>query len=285
MKNKINISNAVKYIILIALLRIFLQARYYNPDISRFICADTITPGGENNAQGLNRYTYCGNNPVKYVDPSGHEYKDVQLKTSYDSAAPAFAKGLSLSLNNAGGTYAINFSRTYNTSDSAAMALNEFCLPLTRDLISEVLGAIMLNRKGNFYLMGPYIGDIGSSSIPKDIMQNPYLTALYHTHIVDSRVLFSLSDSKNLINKNTLKQPFSVNDINVAKGASLPLYLGIPNKMNNIDVKYRIICQFWPQSLKMPSLWNISKPVTGPDPVLLRYDPKTEFISDVLKNK
>ena len=46
-------------------------ARYYNPQLGRFISADTIvgTPG---DPQDLNRYTYAGNNPLLYTDPTGH---------------------------------------------------------------------------------------------------------------------------------------------------------------------------------------------------------------------
>jgi RHS repeat-associated protein len=46
-------------------------ARYYDPMIGRFISADTIVPNPMN-PQSLNRYTYCLNNPLKYIDPSGH---------------------------------------------------------------------------------------------------------------------------------------------------------------------------------------------------------------------
>jgi RHS repeat-associated protein len=46
-------------------------ARYYNPVLGKFISADTIVPY-PGNPQTLNRYGYCGNNPVLYVDPSGH---------------------------------------------------------------------------------------------------------------------------------------------------------------------------------------------------------------------
>jgi RHS repeat-associated protein len=46
-------------------------ARYYDPEIGRFISADTIVPAPYD-PQTLNRYAYCRNNPVKYVDPSGH---------------------------------------------------------------------------------------------------------------------------------------------------------------------------------------------------------------------
>ena len=45
----------------------YLKARYYNPVIGRFIQMDTY------HGDGLNLYTYVGNNPVRYVDPSGHD--------------------------------------------------------------------------------------------------------------------------------------------------------------------------------------------------------------------
>lgn len=44
-------------------------ARYYDPVLCRFIQPDTIYDSG---TQGLNRYSYCLNNPVRYNDPSGH---------------------------------------------------------------------------------------------------------------------------------------------------------------------------------------------------------------------
>ena len=47
-------------------------ARYYNPSLGRFITPDTIVPGASN-PQNLNRYSYCGNNPVNFTDPSGHK--------------------------------------------------------------------------------------------------------------------------------------------------------------------------------------------------------------------
>ncbi len=48
-------------------------ARYYDPKIARFITADTIVPGPFD-PQALNRYSYCANNPVIYIDPSGHYF-------------------------------------------------------------------------------------------------------------------------------------------------------------------------------------------------------------------
>ena len=49
----------------------FYGARYYDPEIGRFISADTIVQEPFN-PQTLNRYSYCGNNPINYVDPDGH---------------------------------------------------------------------------------------------------------------------------------------------------------------------------------------------------------------------
>jgi RHS repeat-associated protein len=46
-------------------------ARYYDAYLNRWIQPDTIVPQ-PGNPQDLNRYSYARNNPLKYVDPSGH---------------------------------------------------------------------------------------------------------------------------------------------------------------------------------------------------------------------
>ncbi len=53
-------------------------ARYYDPNIGRFISADSIVPDPMN-PQSLNRYSYCLNNPLKYTDPSGHLMKPARV--------------------------------------------------------------------------------------------------------------------------------------------------------------------------------------------------------------
>jgi len=47
-------------------------ARHYSPYLNRWTQPDTIIPN-ITNPQDWNRYTYTRNNPIKYVDPSGHK--------------------------------------------------------------------------------------------------------------------------------------------------------------------------------------------------------------------
>jgi RHS repeat-associated protein len=49
----------------------YYEARYYDPTLGRFLSADTLVPNPRD-PQDLNRYTYAGNNPFRYTDPTGH---------------------------------------------------------------------------------------------------------------------------------------------------------------------------------------------------------------------
>ena len=48
------------------------RARFYSPRLGRFISPDSIVPGA-GNPQAFNRYSYVNNNPIGYIDPSGHD--------------------------------------------------------------------------------------------------------------------------------------------------------------------------------------------------------------------
>ncbi|TJY42399.1 RHS repeat-associated core domain-containing protein [Cohnella pontilimi] len=50
----------------------YLQARYYDPRPARFISEDSYE-GEIDSPLTLNQYTYAANNPLMYVDPSGHK--------------------------------------------------------------------------------------------------------------------------------------------------------------------------------------------------------------------
>ena len=50
---------------------LYFGARYYDPELGRFITADP-TIQHPFDPQDLNRYSYCRNNPVNYIDPTGY---------------------------------------------------------------------------------------------------------------------------------------------------------------------------------------------------------------------
>ena len=49
----------------------YLNAWYYNPEDGRFMTEDTYR-GDTTKSETGHLYVYCANNPVNYVDPSGH---------------------------------------------------------------------------------------------------------------------------------------------------------------------------------------------------------------------
>ncbi len=59
----------------------YLQARYYDPRPARFISEDTYE-GEIGSPLSLNLYTYVENNPLMFMDPSGH------IKDSFGATVP-----------------------------------------------------------------------------------------------------------------------------------------------------------------------------------------------------
>ena len=62
----------------------YLNARYYNPEDGGFLTEDTYR-GEINEPETQNLYVYCADNPVNYVDPSGHKYdKDKAINYAHN---------------------------------------------------------------------------------------------------------------------------------------------------------------------------------------------------------
>ena len=49
----------------------YLQTRYYDPVVGRFISRDSVEYADPESINGINLYAYCGNNPVMHSDPYG----------------------------------------------------------------------------------------------------------------------------------------------------------------------------------------------------------------------
>ena len=69
---------------------LYLNARFYDPQTGRFISRDTYR-GEPNNAGTWHLYAYCANNPVNYVDPSGHYVISVGFKAEAAAIIGAYA--------------------------------------------------------------------------------------------------------------------------------------------------------------------------------------------------
>ena len=67
----------------------YLQSRYYNPELGRFISADCYIATGQG-LLGNNMYIYCNNNPIMYTDPTGEAPK--WFKKLTDRAVSLFAE-------------------------------------------------------------------------------------------------------------------------------------------------------------------------------------------------
>ena len=67
-----------------------MNARYYLPQIGRFVSPDTMVPE-PGNPQSYNRYSYAFNNPTNLIDLSGHspgdwwEYLQAQLRAAIET--------------------------------------------------------------------------------------------------------------------------------------------------------------------------------------------------------
>jgi RHS repeat-associated protein len=80
-------------------------ARYYDPKLGRFITPDTIVQA-PSNPQTLNRYTYCNNNPVNLIDPTGHKWK----WSNIIKAAAIAVVGIALTIATGGAMAAMGFA-------------------------------------------------------------------------------------------------------------------------------------------------------------------------------
>ena len=58
----------------------YLQSRYYDPAIKRFINADAYV-NANGDLLGFNMYAYCGNNPINMVDYNGESVLALKLLT------------------------------------------------------------------------------------------------------------------------------------------------------------------------------------------------------------
>ena len=65
---------------------IYMQQRYYDPAIGRFLSVDPVTPY-EKPVTNFNRYVYALNNPYKFTDPVGREVRIAIKRDTYTGSS------------------------------------------------------------------------------------------------------------------------------------------------------------------------------------------------------
>ena len=71
----------------------YLQSRYYDPVVSRFINADKYASTGDG-LLGYNMFAYCSNNPVNYSDPSGEAVNNRPMLINDGGSNSVLEKGV-----------------------------------------------------------------------------------------------------------------------------------------------------------------------------------------------
>ncbi|MBP7737018.1 MAG: hypothetical protein KA369_13655 [Spirochaetes bacterium] len=117
----------------------FYNARHYDPEIARFVTADTVIDGEikdkngkiiTSDTQGWNRFAYCRNNPIRYSDPTGHEAQPSGLDLS---------KGFSALKEKVGNTIN-NITSTVNKTYESAKQVVTDKIQQAKNSITERLG-------------------------------------------------------------------------------------------------------------------------------------------------
>ena len=133
----------------------YLQSRYYNPEIGRFINADSLVSTGQG-VLGYNMFAYCNNNPVMGYDPTGHWDWDLFGKILVTTAIVAAC------LTGVGAIAAMAATATA-TSVAAAVTVSVATAGISTAL-SAVDGALCAQQNGGKWYDGAMAGAIGGSA-------------------------------------------------------------------------------------------------------------------------
>ena len=129
-----------------------MNSRYYNPEIHRFISPDSFEYIDETDFSGLNLYCYCMNNPVMYVDPTGH--------------APKWWQSILIGVGVIVGAALIATAITFTGGGAAAFFLVAGKVVLAGLKIAAVTGVVAgVVRAGKTAIEGGTLEDVGKSLV------------------------------------------------------------------------------------------------------------------------
>ena len=152
----------------------YLQSRYYDPAISRFINADSYGSTGQG-FLGTNMFAYCLNNPVNLTDPSGH----------FGVAAAIIASAIVAIALSGCSAKTEQKPEPYKSADEAAKAFSEetysSSLYIRHEYATEIYSRT-INGETTYNYNAPHAGSPHSVTLGTSIPSGTRLVAYAHTH-------------------------------------------------------------------------------------------------------
>ena len=183
---------------------IYLRARYYDPAAGRFTQMDSVwstshtIPNGQTaiDPLSLNLYTYCYNNPLSYIDPTGNVSEELAAQRIKNNASNIILAGEEFGVNPAilaATIYAEqvkNVTYTEGGEDFIQSVLNMNC--------SVGLAQVRISTAKKVEDAG-YISKTYEIRIKTYVLTNPFTgEKMYHTHVIsrESNIYTNLTDDK-----------------------------------------------------------------------------------------
>ncbi len=130
----------------------YLQSRYYNPEIGRFINADAVVSGSGDDILGANQFVYCFNNPINLSDNAGTWPEWIETAAKVVSATILVAAVVT-------SVVAVSAFTAGTGTAGAVFGASVFL----GAALSGVNGAVANEANGNSYLNGYVGGAIGGA--------------------------------------------------------------------------------------------------------------------------
>lgn len=220
----------------------YAQARYYDQRLGRFISCDPVGPQLEN-PQSLNPYTYCLNNPLKYVDPTG-EYNKEAIKAGLQKTLKDVRKNFS--------DFMVGFRAgwdDFNKNPSIVLEIANYpeqVFDAVKDGDSEELGkyAAIAYGAGAVFLMSKLLVDASISDDNTGKTDNKEKTQknekkITVRHYTDKQGKISINKSGELWgNDNTfVAKPFEIPDSSTSQEVEKALEIDPGRGSHYIDVR------------------------------------------------
>ena len=205
----------------------YLQSRYYDPTIKRFINSDGLVSTGQG-LLGNNMFAYCGNNPVNRVDPTGQFWLTALVVITVAVVSTVALSGCSANSN--------PDPEPYKSADDAARAFSEQVYSSSsyiRHEYSTEIYSRTINGETTYNYNTPRAGNPHSAVISNSSPNGTIVVAYAHTHPnsnvfsgVDIQAAKSLKIDAYVVGPNLELQRYSLSSVSTTNlGVISPIAL------------------------------------------------------------